>query len=150
MKIPALPAPCMAVLLLTLGAPWSAGAQPQLPEEALTGRDAQYQQGFRNGFHEAIRLMEGHASDSGHHGHSRGIRIGSAIYGSPFGTCNFTQQLAQLADGQSEFMLSAGNDWCGDPSHGNFKVARVRYACGHRDWRQVDVRQGQSVNLRCD
>ncbi|HYN76239.1 MAG TPA: hypothetical protein VES73_00410 [Lamprocystis sp. (in: g-proteobacteria)] len=143
------PAPCLAGLLLTLGVPLIASADPSLPESALVGQNAQYQQGFRDGFSEAIKMTSGGASNVRRPSHDRTIRIESAVYGSQFAVCNFTTRLAEMADGKNQFRLSAGNDWCGNPSRGNYKVARIRYSCGRHDRRNLEVREGQSTDLQC-
>ena len=150
MKIPVLAAPTTALLLLTLVTPLAVTAHPYVPANALIGRDAEYPQGFRAGSLQTVQMRWGPSFDDGHHGHRRVIRIESAIYGSQFGTCNFTQQLSALADGQRSYRFSADNHWCGDPSKGNFKAARVRYYCGHRHPRQVEARAGQPAILSCD
>ena len=71
--------------------PLLAVADPRMPEEMLRGQNAQYQQGFRDGFREATRMMSG---GGGGGGQSRGLRIDSATYGAGPRRCNFTQSLA--------------------------------------------------------
>ncbi len=121
-------------------------AQPRIPEESLRGQNTQYQQGFRDGFREAIRMMEG--GDSGLADH-RGLRIESATYGSERRTCNFTRRLAEQANGKREFAFRANNAWCGDPDRGADKAAKIHYSCG-RDRRAIQVREEKTATLRCD
>lgn len=154
MKTPALTFLPITLLCLTVGAPMVANAQQGFPEDAIRGRSSQYQQGFRDGYREAMRSQQG--GSSGYrpgpgpgYGGNRGIRIESAVYGSQRGICDFSRKLAQQADGQREFYFRAGNNWCGDPGRGTDKVARIRFSCG-RDTRQVEVREEKSVKLRCD
>lgn len=148
----AIPTPSfsLAVLLLAVPVPLIAGTEPSLPESALAGQNTQYQQGFRDGFREAIKMTSGGLSSQRRHGHERSILIESAVYGSQFAACNFTTRLNELADGKTRFRFSAGNDWCGDPSRGNFKAARIRYSCGRHGRRSLEVREGQSASLQCD
>jgi hypothetical protein len=146
----AFPAPFLAGLLLTFAVPLIASADSGLPESAPGGQNAQYQQGFRDGFSAASKMISAGASSVRRHGHDRTIRIESAVYGSQFAVCNFTSSLAELADGKLQLRFSAGNDWCGNPSRGNFKTARIRYSCGRHDRRNLEVREGQSANLKCN
>jgi hypothetical protein len=120
-------------------------AQPRIPEDALRGQNAQYQQGFRDGFREAIRLMEGGAGtqDGG------GLRIESATYGSERRSCNFTRRLGEQANGKREFDFRANNSWCGDPDRGADKSAKIHYSCG-RDRRTIQVPEDKSAKLRCN
>jgi hypothetical protein len=157
MKIPARPL-LPVTLLLALGAPLAANAQQGFPDESIRGQNAQYQQGFRDGYREGMRAAQGGSSGQGPgyrpghgpgYGQDRSIRIESAVYGSPRGTCDFTRKLAQQADGQREFAFRSGNIWCGDPGRGSDKVARIRFSCG-RDTLQVEVREERSAKLRCD
>lgn len=134
----------LPLFLLPLTA-WCA-TEPRFPEEALRGQNAQYQQGFRDGFREAVRLMAG---GGGAYPGKSGIRIESAVYGSSRRSCNFTRQLGEQANGKREFEFRAGNQWCGDPDRGADKLAKVYYSCG-RDRRQVELREEKSATLRCD
>lgn len=61
---------CLALL------PLLATAAPRLPEEMLRGRNPQYQQGFRDGFREAVRMMNG--GGGGGSSQQTGLRINSA------------------------------------------------------------------------
>ncbi|WP_295392758.1 hypothetical protein [uncultured Thiodictyon sp.] len=146
MNIPAFAAPTTTLLLLALVTPLTVTAQSNDGKNAPSGQLDAYQRGVRDG----IQLWGMQSQARRHRGRSGEIRIGSAIYGSQFGTCDFAQQLAALADGQRTYRFSVGNDWCGDPSPGNFKNARVRYSCGRHQSRVVEARSGQSVMLSCD
>jgi hypothetical protein len=99
---------------------------------------------------DAMRMMGGHPSADGHHSRRGVIQIDYATYGSEFASCDFTRQLGQRADGQKKYTFRAGNDWCGDPSPGNFKVAHIDYFCGHRDSRHAEARAGMSATLSCN
>ena len=121
-------------------------AQPRIPEDALRGQNAQYQQGFRDGFREAIRMMEGGGSGAQN---DRGLRIESATFGSQRRTCNFTRRLAEQANGKREFSFRADNSLCGDPDRGADKKAKIDYSCG-RDRRAIEVWEGKTATLRCD
>ncbi len=121
-------------------------ADPVMPEEMLRGRNSQYKEGYRDGFREAINMMNGGGGGSNM---GRNIQISSAIYGSSRGRCDFTQQLAQAVNDQRSYRLRAGNEWCGDPSNGYKKSASVEYFCqGNR--KKAFLREGQVGTLNCD
>lgn len=149
MKIPARLAAAL-VLAFVFPAPAPVSAQQDGPADDPSAPDSRYQQGLREGYRAAIQSLEDRGYGSRRHSHRRTIRIDSAVYGSKFGTCNFKSALAAQADGLPAYRFSAGNDWCGDPSPGNFKSAFVSYSCGRRGSRPVEVRQGYSAQLGCD
>lgn len=122
-------------------------ADPVVPEQMMRGRSSQYQDGFRDGFREAVRMMNG-GGGSGSNQWSRDIRITRAKYGSNYGSCDFTQRLGRLADGKSAFSFKAGNQWCGDPSDGHKKTATIEYYCGN-SLKRAYVRENQVEYLRC-
>jgi hypothetical protein len=135
-----------AIALLLL--PLAAAAEMRVPEDALRGQNAQYQQGFRDGFREAMRMMD-QGGSGGSGGQSRGLRIESAVYGSDRRRCDLTRQLAEKANGQREYRFQASNIWCGDPDRGKDKVATVRFSCSGRS-QQATVKEGDTARLRCD
>ncbi len=122
-------------------------ADPAVPEQMMRGRSSQYQDGFRDGFREAVRMMNGGGNDFGD-SHGRNIRILNATYGSYKGKCDFTSRLARSANGRSSYSFRASNDWCGDPSDGTSKSATVEYSCSGKT-RKIYVREGSSQNIRC-
>lgn len=123
----------------------SLSADPVVPEEMLRGRNSQYQDGFRDGFREAINMMNGGGLESS----GQYIRILSASYGSYRGRCDFSERLAQTVNGQRFYRLRAGNEWCGDPSNGYKKSATVEYSCqGNR--KKIYLREGQLGTLNCN
>jgi hypothetical protein len=130
---------CLALL------PLLATAAPRLPEEMLRGRNAQYQQGFRDGFREAVRMMNG---GGGGGGQQTGLRINSATYGGESRRCDFTARLAKRANGRTEYVLRVNNSLCGDPAPGREKTAVVQYRCGRTD-QTATIREGRSGTLRC-
>ena len=121
-------------------------ADPAIPEQMMRGRSSQYQDGFRDGFREAVRMMNG--GGGGNNQWSRDIRIVRAKYGSNYGSCDFTQRLGRLADGKSSYSFKAGNQWCGDPSNGHKKAATIEYYCGN-SLKRAYVRENQVEYLRC-
>nr|WP_314899331.1 hypothetical protein [uncultured Deefgea sp.] len=121
-------------------------ADPAMPEQMMRGRSSQYQDGFRDGFREAVRMMNGAGTGSNQWG--RDIRIARAKYGSNYGSCDFTPRLGRSADGKSSYAFKAGNRWCGDPSRGHSKAATIEYYCGNK-LNRAYVRENQVEYLRC-
>ncbi|NHQ85696.1 hypothetical protein HA050_06125 [Iodobacter sp. HSC-16F04] len=132
--------------LLMLASAGVIASEANLPEEMLRGRNQQYQEGFRDGFREAVRMMNGNQGSQS--SDRRKIQILNATYGSARGRCDFTQRLARSANDKSSYRFKSGNQWCGDPSDGYQKMATVEYACRGKV-RRAYVREGQSETLRC-
>ena len=128
--------------------PLLATAQPRMPEEMLRGQNSQYQQGFRDGFREATRMMNGGGGGGGGGGQQWGLRIETATYGAGPRRCDFTDGLAQRANGKTEYVLRVGNGLCGDPAPGRDKTAVVKYRCG-RSNQTATIQEGDSEVLRC-
>ncbi|QLG87246.1 hypothetical protein HQ393_02700 [Chitinibacter bivalviorum] len=139
---------CLA-LSLALSAPALVQADPRMPDEMMRGRSSQYQEGFRDGFREAVRMMNGGGNSGGGNHWGRGIHILSAVYSSNRGgSCDFTRRLASQANGRNSFNFASNDGWCGDPAVGHVKYANIIYSCNGRE-QSVSVRQERSTTLRC-
>jgi hypothetical protein len=123
--------------------PLLATAAPPFPEEMLRGQNAQYQQGFRDGFREAVRLMGGGSPVKDHK-----LDIESAAYGWGARRCDFTRSLSAAANGKDDYFLRAHNGLCGDPAPGKGKEAIIHYRCG-RSQVTVNIKEGAAATLRC-
>lgn len=125
--------------------------EARMPEEMLRGKNQQYQEGYRDGFREGVRMMNGGGGSSGggHGSFNRKIQISKATYGTARGRCDFTNRLARAADDKTSYHFKAGNQWCGDPSDGNQKMATIEYSCRGKTKRAF-VKEGQSEYLRCN
>ena len=87
---------------------------------------------------------------TGHHGIiNRNIQISKATYGTARGHCDFTNRLARVADDKTTYLFKSGNQWCGDPSGGNKKMATIEYTC-HGKTKRALVKEGHSEFLRCN
>ncbi|QLI80886.1 hypothetical protein HZU75_04710 [Chitinibacter fontanus] len=139
---------CMVTALLAA----TVHADPRVPDDMMRGRSSQYQEGFRDGFREAVRMMGGgnnNDSGGGWSSSGRGLRINSATYGNYNRTCDFTEALAREAEGRSSYTFTAHDDWCGNPAPGKPKNARIDYSCRGRDYSE-SVNSGSSKTLRCN
>jgi hypothetical protein len=142
------------VLGLALSAPVLAYADPQIPEQMMRGRSSQYQDGFRDGFREAVQMMNNGGGNMGGGGNGgnhweRGIRIISAVYGADrSGSCDLTRKLAQQANGKKTFNFASNDGWCGDPSVGHVKYTNIVFSCNGRE-QSASIRQERSSTLRC-
>ncbi|WP_297576080.1 hypothetical protein [uncultured Deefgea sp.] len=138
---------CCALVLLSSTV---IAADPRMPEQMLRGKNSQYQDGFRDGFREAVRMMNGggHGNNNNNGNKNREIRISRATYGASRGSCDFTQRLARSANGRTAYEFKAGNQWCGDPADGRKKTAKIEYFC-RGDLKKTEVREGSSATLRC-
>ncbi|WP_028455093.1 hypothetical protein [Chitinilyticum litopenaei] len=134
-----------------------AHAEPRPPQERMSGRSSEYQQGFQDGWRAAYEMMQnggngwnnnGNNWGNNNDGYRRDIRIDRARYVSGKRSCDFTRNLANRANGRGEYLLEASNRWCGDPSPGDLKQAEVRYYCGD-DLRSAIVKEDESRWLRC-
>ncbi|WP_035851733.1 hypothetical protein [Deefgea rivuli] len=144
----------VSALLLTSSLSF-ASSPMHVPEEMMRGRSDQYQQGFRDGFREAMRMMNGGGDfggngGSGGNGNSRILRIESATYG--YGSsqrCDLTQALAREANGHSNFNFRSGNQWCGNPAYNQAKSTSIRFYCGNQV-HTTSVPENRTTTLRCD
>ncbi|WP_156939007.1 hypothetical protein [Deefgea rivuli] len=139
------------VLGLALSAPALVHADPQIPEQMMRGRSSQYQDGFRDGFREAVQMMNNGGGNMGGGGNhwERGIRIISAVYGTDRGgSCDLTRKLAHQANGKKTFNFASNDSWCGDPAVGHVKYANIVFSCNGREHSE-SIRQERSSTLRC-
>jgi len=76
------------------------------------------------------------------------IRIIEARYGTDRRTCDATRALRRACEGESDCMLKAGNELCGDPTPGRVKTLYVTYRCKGRV-RNVTRTEGKMLSLDC-
>lgn len=120
-------------------------------------RSSDYQQGFRDGFAEGQRSMSGNNNNWNNGGGNNNdyggntIRVLTAMYGSNAGSCDFTDRLARTVEGKTSYFFKPSNSWCGDPSNGVAKEARIEYRCSqYGRTKRIVVPEGRSEYLRCN
>ena len=79
---------------------------------------------------------------------NRGIIIARAAYGDGRRRCEYTGQLAGMANGRMRASIEVTNNLCGDPAPGERKSLKVEYTCGG-PMKQADAFEHRTLYLNC-
>lgn len=79
---------------------------------------------------------------------NRGIIIVRGAYGDGRRRCEYTGQLAGMANGRMRASIEVTNNLCGDPAPGERKSLKVEYTCGG-PMKQADAYEHRTLYLSC-